>query len=239
MNNNKKTSNKLIMLDTETTGLKPQDGHRIIEIGALVVVNREVTDEHYHQYINPMYQVDAEALAVHGLSNEFLADKPVFERIVDAFIDFVSGAELVIHNAPFDVGFINHEFSLCGKNLQLEDICTITDSLEYAKRKHPGAKNNLDALCKRYGISNEHRSLHGALLDSEILAQVYLAMTGGQTKLNLSANEEQNNAQLNFDLSNLPPLKAVVADAEELAEHEKWLAEHSSEQNPFLFEQNS
>ncbi len=225
--------NKLIMLDTETTGLKPQDGHRVIEIGAVVVMNREITDSHYHQYINPMYQVDEEALAVHGLSNEFLADKPLFERIVDDFIAFVEGAELVIHNAPFDVGFLNHEFSLCGKNIQLQDICKVTDSLEYAKKKHPGAKNNLDALCKRYGIGNEHRTLHGALLDSEILAQVYLAMTGGQTKLNLDANDAQAVASMDFDLNDLPPLKKVTASQQETELHQQWLEKYRSENNPF------
>ncbi len=231
------SNGKLIMLDTETTGLKPRDGHRIIEIGALSVINREVTDEHYHQYINPMFKVDEEALAVHGLSNEFLSDKPLFERIVDDFIEFVSGAELVIHNAPFDVGFINHEFSLCGKNIQLEDICTITDSLVYAKKKHPGAKNNLDALCKRYGISNEHRSLHGALLDSQILAQVYLAMTGGQTKLDLSNNQTSDQKTLQFDLGSIPPLSVVQPNEAEIKAHQSWLEKHSSDDHQFLFKQ--
>ncbi len=235
MPNNNIHSNKLIMLDTETTGLKPQDGHRIIEIGALVVYNREVTEEQYHQYINPMRKVDEEALAVHGLSNEFLSDKPLFERIVDDFIEFVTGAELVIHNAPFDVGFLNNEFNLCGKNIQLEDICKITDSLGYAKRKHPGAKNNLNALCKRYGISTEHRSLHGALLDSEILAQVYLAMTGGQTKLNLDNNNHAANESMQFDLSDLPELKAVTPNEQELLAHQDWLDKHSSAEIPFLW----
>lgn len=227
--------NKLIMLDTETTGLKPQDGHRIIEIGALVVYNREVTEEHYHQYINPMHKVDEEAFTVHGLSNEFLSDKPLFERIADDFIAFVTGAELVIHNAAFDVGFLNHEFKLCNKNIQLEDICKITDSLAYAKKKHPGAKNNLDALCKRYGISNEHRTLHGALLDSEILAQVYLAMTGGQTKLNLDNNNHASNLDMQFDLSTLPELISVSANNQELQAHREWLAKHSSDEVPFLW----
>lgn len=225
--------NKLIMLDTETTGLKPQDGHRVIEIGALVVYNREVTEEHYHQYINPMYKVDQEALAVHGLSNEFLSDKPLFERIVDDFIEFVTGAELVIHNAAFDVGFLNNEFKLCNKNIQLEDICKITDSLAYAKKKHPGAKNNLDALCKRYGISNEHRTLHGALLDSEILAQVYLAMTGGQTKLNLDSNDHSANEAMQFDLSDLPELKTITPTEQEIQAHNDWLAKHRTEDIPF------
>lgn len=233
------SNNKLIMLDTETTGLKPRDGHRIIEIGALTVINREVTDEHYHQYINPMFNVDEEALAVHGLSNEFLSDKPLFERIVDEFIEYVSGAELVIHNAPFDVGFINHEFNLCGKNIQLEDICTVTDSLVYAKKKHPGAKNNLDALCKRYGISNEHRTLHGALLDSQILAQVYLAMTGGQTKLDLSNNQSSNQQTIQFDLSSIPPLSVIEPHEKELEAHKNWLEKHSSEDLRFLFDKDA
>ena len=219
-------SNKLIMLDTETTGLKPQEGHRIIEIGAVVVMNREITDTHYHQYINPKFDVDPEALAVHGLSNEFLADKPLFARVVDEFIAFVEGAELVIHNAAFDVGFINHELNLCGKDFQIEDICKITDSLDFAKKKHPGAKNNLDALCRRYGISNEHRTLHGALLDSEILALVYLAMTGGQTKLNLDASNQQNNKTIEFDLSSLPSLLEVIPTDDEVKAHLEWLKKH-------------
>jgi len=225
------------MLDTETTGLRPQDGHRIIEIGAITVLNRELTDEHYHQYINPMFAVDQEALAVHGLSNEFLSDKPLFERIVDDFIAFVKGAELVIHNAAFDVGFINHEFSLCGKDFLLEDLCDITDSLELAKKKHPGAKNNLDALCKRYGISNEHRTLHGALLDSEILAQVYLAMTGGQTKLNLDLNQQHDTNTPLFNLEGLPPLKKVLPSEDELKQHQSWLEKYHSDDNPFIWNQ--
>lgn len=237
MPNNKTHGNKLIMLDTETTGLKPQDGHRIIEIGALVVNNREITDEQYHQYINPTFKIDAEAYAVHGLSNDFLSDKPVFGRIVDEFIAFVSGSELVIHNAAFDVGFLNHEFHLCGRSLKLEDICKITDSLDYAKKKHPGAKNNLDALCKRYFISNEHRTLHGALLDSEILAQVYLAMTGGQTKLNLDSNSQAAQSGMQFDLTNLPQLKTVEANQQELEAHRQWLDKHSSEEHTFLWDQ--
>ncbi len=227
---------KQIMLDTETTGLKPQDGHRIIEIGAVVVQNRTVTESHYHQYTNPNFEVEAEALAVHGITNDFLNDKPAFERIVDEFIAFIEGAELVIHNAPFDVGFIDHELMLCGKDFRLADICVITDSLTLAKEKHPGAKNNLDALCKRYGISNEHRTLHGALLDSEILAQVYLAMTGGQTTLDLSSNQGHGMSQLNFDLSDLPPLKSVQASETEIAAHQAWLEKHGGEVDAKLWQ---
>ncbi len=217
---------KQIMLDTETTGLKPEEGHRIIEIGAVVVQNRVITDTNYHQYVNPNLQIDAEALAIHGISNDFLSDKPSFSQIVDQFIEFIQGAELVIHNAPFDVGFINHELMLCGKNFKLEDICSITDSLTLARQHHPGAKNNLDALCKRYGVSNEHRTLHGALLDSEILAQVYLAITGGQTKLELSARNDTSFDQLCFDVSSLPTLVTVKASEQELADHAQWLEKH-------------
>lgn len=231
-------NSKLIMLDTETTGLKPQDGHRIIEIGAVVVLNREITDLHFHEYVNPMFAVDEEALAVHGLSNEFLADKPLFEHVVDQFVAFVEGAELVIHNAPFDVGFINHEFDLCGKPFKLEDICQITDSLDYARKKHPGAKNNLDALCKRYGIGNEHRTLHGALLDSEILAQVYLAMTGGQTKLDLSVSQDNNSHGRVFKLDDLPALISVAASQEEQDNHQQWLEKYQTEENPFLWSEH-
>lgn len=232
------TPGKLIMLDTETTGLKPEDGHRIIEVGAVVVQNREITQSHYHQYTNPNFEVEAEALAVHGITNEFLSDKPAFERIVDEFIAFVEGSELVIHNAPFDVGFINHELMLCGKDFKLQDICLVTDSLTLAKEKHPGAKNNLDALCRRYSISNEHRTLHGALLDSEILAQVYLAMTGGQTMLDLSVNHEASMQHLNFDLSDLPPLKSVTATEAEVVKHTAWLEKHGGDERTFLWQQS-
>lgn len=217
-------SDRLIMLDTETTGISVQQGNRILEIGAVEVINREVTGSSYQQYINPQRDSEPGALEVHGITTEFLSDKPQFSRIVDAFIDYVKGAELVIHNAPFDVGFINNEFQLCGKNLKIQDICTITDSLDYARNKHPGARNSLDALCKRYGVVNEHRTLHGALLDSQILAEVYLMMTGGQTKLDLDAGGSgETGAGLSLDLTNLPPLKVVKASAEELQAHQQWL----------------
>ena len=147
--------NRQVMLDTETTGLEYRQGHRIIEIGAVEVINREVTGEHYHQYVNPDRQIDRGALEVHGITNEFLNDKPFFARIANDFIKYVEGAELVIHNAAFDVGFLNNELMLCDIDIRLEDICKITDTLDYARNKHPGAKNSLDALCKRYGIINE------------------------------------------------------------------------------------
>lgn len=173
-----------IVLDTETTGLEPQQGHKIIEIGCVELVDRVLTGNQFHQYLQPDREIDAAAIDVHGITNEFLKDKPRFADIAQDFIDYVSGAELIIHNAPFDVGFIDHELSqLDGDWGRLRDYCTIVDSLVLAKRMYPGQRNSLDALCKRYEIDNSHRELHGALLDAEILSDVYLAMTGGQTAL--------------------------------------------------------
>ncbi len=233
------SSDRLIMLDTETTGFEYKLGHRIIEIGAVEVMNREITGSQYQQYINPKRESDKGALEVHGITTEFLSDKPAFERIVDEFIDYVRGAELVIHNASFDVGFINHEFMLCGKDIKIEDICKITDSLEYARNKHPGAKNNLDALCKRYGVINDHRTLHGALLDSQILAEVYLLITGGQTTLNLDESAQNNASGLSFNMDNLPPLRVVKAKQDELNEHYSWLDKISDNgKKPFFYLKN-
>jgi len=179
-----------IVLDTETTGLFPEEGHRIIEIGCVELVERMLTGQRFHVYLNPQRQVDAGAAEVHGLTNEFLADKPVFADVAADFLAFVSGAELIIHNAPFDVGFIDHELRLSRRDDagSLRDYCSITDTLALAKKKHPGQRNSLDALCKRYQVDNSHRDLHGALLDAEILAQVYLLMTGGQLSLGLDAD---------------------------------------------------
>lgn len=179
---------RLIILDTETTGLEPKQGHRLIEVGALEMVNRRLTGKSFHEYVQPERDVPMEAQAVHGITEEFLADKALFSTIADQFVEFITGAELIIHNAPFDLGFLDNELAIAGKMIgkkypKVSDICKITDSLKLARRKHPGQKNNLDALCRRYGIINTHRELHGALLDSEILADVYLMMTGGQTDL--------------------------------------------------------
>jgi DNA polymerase-3 subunit epsilon len=179
-----------IVLDTETTGLEVSQGHRIIEIGCVEIVNRRLTGRHYHQYIQPGRAIDEGAFAVHGISEEFLEDKPPFNRVIDEFIEFVADAELIIHNAPFDIGFLNHELSLVGKRYgAMDKYCTVIDSLSLARDKHPGQKNNLDALCKRYMVDNSQRELHGALLDAEILADVYLLMTGGQTDLALAGNK--------------------------------------------------
>ncbi len=172
------STKRQIVLDTETTGLNPEQGHRIIEIGCVELIDRRLTGQHFHIYLNPERRIDDGAIEVHGITNEFLEDKPHFADVVADFISFVQDAELVIHNAPFDVGFINHEFSLLKKNLAtVETYCSVFDTLTFARKKHPGQRNSLDALCKRYGIDNSHRDLHGALLDAEILADVYLLMT--------------------------------------------------------------
>ncbi len=176
-----------IVLDTETTGLEHSEGHNIIEIGCVEMFNRRLTGRTYHQYIKPDHAIDAEAMQVHGITNEFLEDKPKFNAVMDEFVEFIRGAELIIHNAAFDIGFIDAEFERNNFPERVEHFCPVTDSLLLARKKHPGQKNNLDALCNRYGINNAHRELHGALLDSEILADVYLAITGGQTNLSLAS----------------------------------------------------
>ena len=173
-----------IILDTETTGLEPKQGHRIIEIGCIELINRRKTERNFHQYLNPERDIEDGAFNIHGLSNEFLSDKSRFADIAQEFIDFIRDGELIIHNAPFDVGFINAELKLLGKKWgKIEDYCTVFDTLLLAREKHPGQKNNLDALCKRYEVDNSQRDLHGALLDAQILLDVYLQMTGGQTDL--------------------------------------------------------
>jgi len=176
-----------IVLDTETTGLNVADGHRVIEIGAVEIVNRRVTGEHFHEYFNPGRGIEAGALAVHGISEEFLADKPRFDEVVGEFLRFIADAELVIHNAPFDVGFLDGELARLAEPCRVEDLCGVLDTLAMARELHPGQRNSLDALCTRYAVDNSGRQLHGALLDAEILADVYLAMTGGQATLDLGA----------------------------------------------------
>lgn len=177
-----------VVLDTETTGIG--DGHRIIEIGCVELVDRKLTGNHYHQYVNPERLVDPEAMEVHGITDEFLEDKPLFSQVAGEFIEFIKGAQLVIHNAPFDVGFMDREFGSLTNCPKTTDICTVLDTLVLARSMHPGQRNSLDALCRRYGIDNSHRELHGALLDSEILADVYLLMTGGQTSMSLDADAD-------------------------------------------------
>lgn len=222
-----------IILDTETTGFEPHNGDRIIEIGAVEMVKRRLTNNNYHQYIYPERSVPQEAIEVHGITDAFLKDKPVFAKVVDAFMEYVSGAELIIHNAPFDVGFINHELSLLPNNKwgKIEDHCVITDSLKMARKTYPGQRNSLDALCKRLYIDNSNRTLHGALLDSEILADVYLTMTGGQTALTLNADGQENahNDDIQVRIrSDRPKLKVISASEAELILHNKKLEEISN-----------
>lgn len=216
-----------VVLDTETTGLETSDGHRVIEIGAIEIVNRTVTDRFYHQYLNPERDIDAGAQEVHGISLESLQDKPKFSEVCAEFLDFVRDSELIIHNAAFDVGFLNYELECVQHELKdISEICNcVTDTLKEARKLHPGQRNSLDALCKRYEIDNSHRELHGALLDAQILADVYLAMTGGQVSLGLSAStqSEQNQTKAKAKSSVVHNLKVVEATQEEIAEHEKML----------------
>jgi DNA polymerase-3 subunit epsilon len=220
-----------IVLDTETTGLEPADGHRVIEIGCVEVIERQLTRGNFHRYLNPDRDIDAGAEAVHGISNAFLKDKPRFADIAEAFIDYVRGAELVIHNAAFDVGFLNHELRLWRADAPaIEDLCAVTDTLTLARTMHPGQRNSLDALCKRYDIDNSRRELHGALLDAEILADVYLAMTGGQVSLHLGGEVSERGAggarrtEVRRIPRERPPLTVVRAGAAELAAHAGRLA---------------
>jgi len=213
-----------VVLDTETTGLEPTQGHRIIEIGCVELVNRRLTGKHYHQYLQPDREIDEGAIEVHGISNEFLADKPRFADVVGDFMDFVRGAELVIHNAPFDMGFLNNELKLLGhSDAPLEAHCTVLDTLGLARKMHPGQKNNLDALCKRYEVNNAHRELHGALLDAEILADVYLMMTGGQTDLLLAGkndNAQSAAGEIRRLAADRPRLRVIRAAGEDQLAHE-------------------
>ena len=216
-----------VVLDTETTGLEVSQGHRIIEIGCVEIIDRKLTGRHYHQYIKPQRAIDQGALEVHGITEEFLADKPVFARVADEFLDFIRGAELVIHNAPFDIGFMEAEFKLLDPSSPpVSTYCKVTDSLQLARSKHPGQRNNLDALCQRYAVDNSNRTLHGALLDAEILADVYLLMTGGQTSLGLSADDEgtgvgdASHSAIRRLASDRPRLRVIKPSEDEIANHE-------------------
>jgi DNA polymerase III subunit epsilon len=218
-----------VVLDTETTGLEAAQGHRVIEIGAVEIINRRITRRHFHRYIQPDRDIDDGALAVHGITLEFLADKPRFEEIAEEFLEFIRGAELVIHNVPFDVPFLNLELArLAPCPGTIEDFCTVLDSLTLARRRHPGQKNTLDALCRRYAIDNAQRELHGALLDAELLADVYLVMTGGQTTLFAAEAENgddgaQPDAAPSFAATDASRLRIIRASSAELAAHEAQL----------------
>ncbi len=219
-----------IVLDTETTGLEPSQGHRIIEIGAVEIVNRRPSGNRFHQYLNPEREIEAGAIAVHGITNEVLAGKPRFADIAHDFLEFVRGCELIIHNAPFDVGFINSELALMqAGDTRIDELCQVLDTLRLARSRHPGQKNDLDSLCKRYHIDNSQRTLHGALLDAEILADVYLAMTGGQTALFQDATQSSTRGAANAGTvaveRDRSPMVVVRASAQELEAHAAWMEE--------------
>lgn len=207
-----------IILDTETTGLDPNQGHRVIEVAAVEMVNRRLTGNHLHRYVNPERDIDAGAMQVHGITPEFLADKPRFADIAQEFVDFIQGAELVIHNAPFDVGFLDMELRLLGMPPLAHWCSGVTDTLAMAKALHPGQRNNLDALCKRYGVDNAARTLHGALLDCELLAAVYLALTRGQESLSIGLDAERSPEERGGARARPRPI-VLAASPEELAAH--------------------
>ena len=219
-----------IFLDTETTGLSPALGHRIIEIAAVEMVNRRLTGKHFHCYLNPEREIDAGAQQVHGISLEFLQDKPKFTEIAQEFLDFIRGGELIIHNAPFDVGFLNHELALLNQAAIDQACANVIDTLRLAKELHPGQKNNLDALCRRYAVDNSNRTLHGALLDAELLADVYIAMTRGQDSLLIEMREAPE-ASVDAAGSAAPKLalRVVRASEEELLAHAALLSEIEKE----------
>ena len=210
-----------IILDTETTGLETAQGHRVIELGCVELLNRRLTGNHFHYYLAPDRDIDLGAEEVHGITKEFLKDKPKFRDVVDEFMEFARGAEIIIHNAPFDVGFLNYELELMRSRWgRFEDHCTIIDTLALAREKHPGQRNSLDALCQRYHVDNSQRELHGALLDAEILAEVYLLMTGGQASLELAAVPvETLGATTTRARGERPRLKVLYASPQELADH--------------------
>ncbi len=218
-----------LVVDTETTGLEPSEGHRIIEIGCVEVIERRLTKANFHQYLQPDREIDAGAVAVHGISNAFLVDKPRFADIAEELIAYLRGAELIIHNAAFDVGFLNHELSQWRPDApRIEELCTVVDTLALARRRHAGQRNSLDALCRRYEVDNAHRDLHGALLDAEILADVYLAMTGGQVALALGQEPSAQQSGERAEAGALPrrvwkdrpALRVVRASEPELAAHQ-------------------
>lgn len=221
-------TDRQIVLDTETTGLEPRLGHRIIEIGCVEVVNRKLTGNNFHMYLNPEREIDQGAIEVHGISNEFLNDKALFADIYEQFVSYVKGAQLIIHNAAFDVGFLDAELQrITEPTPAIAEICTVHDTLLQARKMFPGQRNDLDSLCRRYEINNSHRELHGALLDAEILADVYLLMSGGQTALSLdasaghSAHSGVNSKAVDFSSLSLPLIKPSNEEADN---HVEWLA---------------
>ncbi|RUO22638.1 DNA polymerase III subunit epsilon [Aliidiomarina iranensis] len=230
-----------IVLDTETTGIDPALGHRVIEIGCVEMIGRKLTGKHFHVYLNPERFVEEDAIRVHGITNEFLVDKPVFAQVVDDFLAFIKDSELVIHNAPFDVGFLNNELRLLGSQYgTVTDVASVFDTLSFARQQFPGQRNSLDALCKRFDVENGHRTLHGALLDAEILADVFLLMTGGQRKLFQPAQSQQTAAGREQEIRRLgserSPLKIISASADERSAHENYLREIQQESGECLWQ---
>ena len=222
-----------IILDTETTGISPEAGHRIIEIGAIEIVDRKVTDNNFQTYLNPKRSIDPGSIHIHGITDEFVADKPEFKEIMQEFIDFVNDAELIMHNAPFDVAFINRELSLAGYNKELHEIGEIIDTLPMARKIHPGKRNSLDALCSRYGVDKTNRDLHGALIDAKLLAQVFLLMTGGQVgifNLDQTSSEFKTNYISVFDISKRK-IVTLEPSKKELKEHEKYMKKLKQQSN--------
>ncbi|HAG73744.1 MAG TPA: DNA polymerase III subunit epsilon [Gammaproteobacteria bacterium] len=226
-----------IVLDTETTGLDPKHGHRVIEVGCVEIENRKLTGRHFHRYLNPERDIDEGAQEVHGLTRAFLSNKPLFRHIEKELIEFVRGAELVIHNAPFDIGFLDSELALANSNHKgMTSLCGVLDTLLLARKKHPGQRNSLDALCKRYDINNSQRQLHGALLDAEILADVYLVMTSGQSSLLLKEDaDEVTETQHRIRKFNPQRKQLLVlrANAQEKAAHKKRLTDIAKTSNDF------
>ena len=216
---------RLIVLDTETTGIDPKEGHRIIEVGAVQIDNREITNIEFHKYIQPNRTV-GDSVRVHGITDKFLINKPQFSQISDDLISFIEGSTLIIHNAPFDLGFLNHEFKLNGVKIKVEDLCQVIDTLELSKEQRPGTMHNLDALCRRFGIDTSARTRHGALLDAQILAKVYIAMTGGQSNLfqETHNNEPQiiSSLVINKNQSNKEKIKVVFANKTETELHHNY-----------------
>ena len=216
---------RLIVLDTETTGIKPSEGHRIIEVGAVEILDREITSTEFHKYVQPNRKV-GESVNIHGISDKFLINKPLFNQISDDLLSFIEGATLVIHNAPFDLGFLNNELKIFGIKETIENICTVIDTLELSKQQRPGTMHNLDALCRRFGIDTSARTRHGALLDAKILAQVYLAMTGGQSSLFQEvANTKSNQSDpslIKRVKENRDKIKVIYANKNELEAHENY-----------------
>ena len=216
---------RLIVLDTETTGIKPSEGHRIIEVGAVEILNRDITNTEFHKYVQPNRKV-GESVNIHGITDKFLINKPLFSQISSDLLSFIEGATLVIHNAPFDLGFLNNELKLIGIKETIESICTIIDTLELSKQQRPGTMHNLDALCRRFGIDTSARTRHGALLDAQILAQVYLAMTGGQSILFQEVTNTKSNQSdpllIKRVNENRNKIKVIYANKDELEAHENY-----------------